>query len=76
MRKFRSALPVKHNTLTSIDSLGNLIADNGDYYLHVCPSCGCKNLPHAIGSGRCYRCDYKLTYKDEEVNEPDISHSN
>lgn len=52
--------------LRIIDNLGNFIYKNNDYYMTVCPACGCKNPDHAIGSGKCYRCKYKLSYKDEQ----------
>lgn len=60
--------PVPSNTtlFTNIDSLGNFVSNNYGYYMVTCPKCNSKNPEHAISSGKCYRCGYTLTKKDEK----------
>lgn len=64
MVKYRSE-PKSDTKFTIIDNHDNTINASGNYYMFNCPTCCAKNLPHAISSGKCYRCGYELTYKDE-----------
>ena len=63
MQRYRGV--VDNTTFRSIDSLGNFIYQNQRYYMQTCPACHSTNPDHAIASGKCYRCGYTLSYKDE-----------
>jgi len=65
MYKFRE-VPKNTVLFKDIDSYGNFMSSGGSYYLMKCPSCSHKNPDHAVASGKCIRCGYELSAKDED----------